>query len=83
MSATTFNADSTLGEYLDFKLCCVHLWHHTGALLIGTLVSYALFGVTTTQVYIYYGRFPQDSWRLKSLVVAAWYVHCLHRSRHR
>ncbi|KAJ7364704.1 hypothetical protein DFH08DRAFT_1017261 [Mycena albidolilacea] len=43
-----------------------------GALLIGTLVSYALFGVTTTQVYIYYGRFPQDSWRLKSLVVAAW-----------
>ncbi|KAJ7898602.1 hypothetical protein B0H14DRAFT_174369 [Mycena olivaceomarginata] len=55
MSATTFNADSTLG-----------------ALLIGTLVSYALFGVTTTQVYIYYGRFPQDSWGLKSFVVAAW-----------
>jgi len=43
-----------------------------GALLIGTLVSYALFGVTTTQAYIYFGRFPKDSIRIKALVAAVW-----------
>ncbi|KAJ7798392.1 hypothetical protein B0H14DRAFT_2906744 [Mycena olivaceomarginata] len=37
------------------------------ALLIGTLVSYALFGVTTTQVYVYYGRF-QDPWKMKAML---------------
>ncbi|KAJ7813900.1 hypothetical protein B0H14DRAFT_2851910 [Mycena olivaceomarginata] len=42
-----------------------------GALLIGTLVSYALFGVTTTQVYVYYGRF-QDPWKMKAMVGAVW-----------
>ncbi|KAJ7700769.1 hypothetical protein B0H17DRAFT_211503 [Mycena rosella] len=31
-----------------------------------------LFGVTTTQTYIYYGRFPQDSRRLKFLVLFVW-----------
>jgi len=43
-----------------------------GALLIGTLVSYALFGVATTQAYVYYGRFPDDSLKMKSLVAAVW-----------
>ncbi|KAJ6536438.1 hypothetical protein DFH09DRAFT_1091398 [Mycena vulgaris] len=38
-----------------------------GAMKVGMLVSYVLFGVTTTQAYIYYGRFPEDSWRLKLL----------------
>ncbi|KAJ7867151.1 hypothetical protein B0H13DRAFT_1897672 [Mycena leptocephala] len=32
-----------------------------GAFQIGVLVSYVLFGVTTTQTYIYYSRFPDDS----------------------
>jgi hypothetical protein len=27
-----------------------------------------LFGVTTTQAYIYYSRFPDDSRKLKALV---------------
>ncbi|KAJ7306814.1 hypothetical protein DFH08DRAFT_901815, partial [Mycena albidolilacea] len=39
-----------------------------GAFLIGVLVSYVLVGVATTQTYIYYGRFPDDSPRLKALV---------------
>ncbi|KAF8172252.1 hypothetical protein K438DRAFT_1981700 [Mycena galopus ATCC 62051] len=39
-----------------------------GALEIGSLISYMLFGVTTTQVYTYYNRFPEDSRMLKSLV---------------
>ncbi|KAJ7867162.1 hypothetical protein B0H13DRAFT_2065674 [Mycena leptocephala] len=40
-----------------------------GAFQIGVLISYVLFGVTTTQTYMYYSRFPDDSWKLKALVV--------------
>ncbi|KAF7377839.1 hypothetical protein MSAN_00207400 [Mycena sanguinolenta] len=43
-----------------------------GALEIGFLVSYLLFGVTTTQTYIYYNRFPDDSLRLKAMVAFIW-----------
>ncbi|KAJ7839532.1 hypothetical protein B0H14DRAFT_2786832 [Mycena olivaceomarginata] len=39
-----------------------------GACEIGVLISYALFGVTTVQTYIYYGRFPNDDSKLKALV---------------
>jgi hypothetical protein len=39
-----------------------------GALQIGVLISYVLFGVTTTQTYIYYSRFPDDSPKLKAFV---------------
>ncbi|KAJ7183790.1 hypothetical protein C8R46DRAFT_1067828 [Mycena filopes] len=39
-----------------------------GALELGSLASFALFGVATTQVYIYFGRFPKDSRILKTLV---------------
>jgi adenine-specific DNA glycosylase len=41
-----------------------------GALQIGIFVSHVLFGVTTTQTYIYYTRFPEDSPKLKALVRA-------------
>ncbi|KAJ7863741.1 hypothetical protein B0H14DRAFT_3133860 [Mycena olivaceomarginata] len=43
-----------------------------GAFLIGVLVSYVLFGVVTAQTYIYYGRFPDDSPKLKALVAFVW-----------
>ncbi|KAJ7660294.1 hypothetical protein DFH06DRAFT_1194197 [Mycena polygramma] len=49
-----------------------------GALLVGTLVSYALFGVATTQAYIYYGRFRDDLLRLKLLVAGVWCGECAH-----
>ncbi|KAJ7788417.1 hypothetical protein B0H14DRAFT_261837 [Mycena olivaceomarginata] len=39
-----------------------------GALEIGILTSYVLLGVTITQTYIYYSRFPQDPRKLKALV---------------
>jgi hypothetical protein len=41
-----------------------------GALQIGIFVSHVLFGVMTTQTYIYYTRFPEDSPKLKALVRA-------------
>ncbi|KAF8194403.1 hypothetical protein K438DRAFT_1430738, partial [Mycena galopus ATCC 62051] len=37
-----------------------------GAYEIGVLVSYVLLGVTTTQVYIYYCHFRQDSLKVKA-----------------
>ncbi|KAJ7119032.1 hypothetical protein C8R44DRAFT_922957 [Mycena epipterygia] len=40
----------------------------TGALEIGVLVSYVLFGITTTQTYTYYVRFPDDPRGHKFLV---------------
>ncbi|KAJ7851106.1 hypothetical protein B0H13DRAFT_2360385 [Mycena leptocephala] len=44
-----------------------------GAIQISVLVSYVLFGVITTQTYIYYSRFPEDSLKLKALVAFVWY----------
>ncbi|KAJ7832365.1 hypothetical protein B0H13DRAFT_2370986 [Mycena leptocephala] len=49
-----------------------------GALLIGTLVSYVLFGVATTQTYIYYGRFPDDSRAMKATVALVWCAEFAH-----
>ncbi|KAF7338809.1 hypothetical protein MSAN_02203600 [Mycena sanguinolenta] len=43
-----------------------------GAYQIGVLVSYVLFGVTTTQAYIYFGRFPDDNPKFKVLVAFVW-----------
>ena len=39
-----------------------------GALLIGTYISVALFGFTTLQGYNYYLNYPDDRWKVKSLV---------------
>ncbi|KAJ7889268.1 hypothetical protein B0H13DRAFT_1888103 [Mycena leptocephala] len=49
-----------------------------GALQIGVLISYMLFGVTTTQTYIYYSRFPDDSRKLKALVAVVWVCEIVH-----
>ncbi|KAJ6514517.1 hypothetical protein DFH09DRAFT_1196551 [Mycena vulgaris] len=49
-----------------------------GAYEIGVLASYALFGVTTIQAYIYYGHFPHDPRRLKFLVVFVWSCELAH-----
>ncbi|KAJ7787588.1 hypothetical protein B0H14DRAFT_3579521 [Mycena olivaceomarginata] len=40
----------------------------SGAFEISALVSYALLGLTITQMYIYYRRFPDDSLKIKALV---------------
>ncbi|KAJ7765726.1 hypothetical protein B0H16DRAFT_1717641 [Mycena metata] len=49
-----------------------------GALEIGALLSYWLFGAATTQAYTYYGRFPDDSRKLKILVALVWFLELGH-----
>ncbi|KAJ7617100.1 hypothetical protein FB45DRAFT_933431 [Roridomyces roridus] len=49
-----------------------------GALLVGTLVSFALFGIVTTQAYIYFGRFPKDPRGLKAMVAGVWLGEIAH-----
>ncbi|KAJ7259153.1 hypothetical protein B0H12DRAFT_1109083 [Mycena haematopus] len=43
-----------------------------GAVQIGVLASYMLFGVATTQMYIYFSRFPQDPRSVKALAAFVW-----------
>ncbi|KAJ7446666.1 hypothetical protein FB451DRAFT_1567673 [Mycena latifolia] len=49
-----------------------------GAVQIGVAASCVLFGVTITQTYIYYSRFPDDSCGLKFLVAFVWSGNLLH-----
>ncbi|KAF7350898.1 hypothetical protein MSAN_01651900 [Mycena sanguinolenta] len=49
-----------------------------GAYQIGVLISYALLGITTTQAYIYYIRFPDDSFKLKALVAFVYLCEVVH-----
>ncbi|KAJ7778222.1 hypothetical protein B0H16DRAFT_1711749 [Mycena metata] len=49
-----------------------------GAYELGVLASFILFGVTTTQVYIYYTRFPHDSSTVKFLVAFVWACEMAH-----
>ncbi|KAJ7336222.1 hypothetical protein DFH08DRAFT_1018498 [Mycena albidolilacea] len=52
--------------------------NNIGAYEIGVLLSCVLFGVTTTQTYIYYSRFADDSRKLKSLVALVWVCEFAH-----
>ncbi|KAF7345478.1 hypothetical protein MVEN_01566100 [Mycena venus] len=72
------SADSTFGECLLSVLPPSLTTISAGALLIGVLVSYVLFGVTTTQAYLYSGRFPNDSGKMKTLVAFVWFCELAH-----
>ncbi|KAJ7050283.1 hypothetical protein C8F01DRAFT_1179237 [Mycena amicta] len=49
-----------------------------GAIEIGAFGSFALFGITTAQLYIYYGRFPSDKPSLRLLVAFVWLCEMAH-----
>ncbi|KAJ7126267.1 hypothetical protein C8R44DRAFT_123275 [Mycena epipterygia] len=49
-----------------------------GAMLIGTFFAIFFQGMLSVQAYIYYESFPQDSWRLKSLVGSVWCLDLVH-----
>jgi hypothetical protein len=73
-STVSFDVNTTIGAHIYDASSPRTLTHRlpcfAGVLQIGVLISYALFGVTTTQTYIYYSRFPDDSLKLKALVCA-------------
>ncbi|KAF7362624.1 hypothetical protein MVEN_00611400 [Mycena venus] len=49
-----------------------------GVMQISVLISCVLFGVMTTQTYIYYSRFPGDSYKLKTFVAFIWVCEIAH-----
>jgi len=49
-----------------------------GAMLIGVLFATFFQGVLSVQAYAYYENFPEDSWKLKSLVGGVWFADLLH-----
>ncbi|KAJ6509674.1 hypothetical protein DFH09DRAFT_1374681 [Mycena vulgaris] len=49
-----------------------------GAIEIGTLLSGVLFGLITSQTYVYYKNYPRDSQFTKGLVGALWIVELVH-----
>ncbi|KAJ6454537.1 hypothetical protein C8R47DRAFT_1061009, partial [Mycena vitilis] len=49
-----------------------------GALEIGVLVSFLLFGVSTTQTYVFYTRFPEDGRKVKIFVAFIWLCELAH-----
>ncbi|KAK7031721.1 hypothetical protein R3P38DRAFT_2620088 [Favolaschia claudopus] len=49
-----------------------------GALLVGVLISYILFGLACMQTYIYSGRFPNDSGKMKLLIACVWLLDLGH-----
>ncbi|KAF7346753.1 hypothetical protein MSAN_01813700 [Mycena sanguinolenta] len=60
---------------MDPSLSCVPSFDANtilGPVEIGVLIFYMLFGVSTTQCYIYFDRFPEDSRRLKVLTTFVW-----------
>jgi hypothetical protein len=66
--------DTTIGELQAYNSSFIihESRHFSGAYELGVLISYILLGVTTTQAYVYYSRFPNDSRKLKYLVAFMW-----------
>ncbi|KAF9512017.1 hypothetical protein BS47DRAFT_1363417 [Hydnum rufescens UP504] len=70
MELETNHAPETLGALLDNNL---------GAVLVGVIVSAALFGILTTQCHYYALRFKQDPTWLKCMVTALWIIDGMHQ----
>ncbi|TFK72782.1 hypothetical protein BDN72DRAFT_281601 [Pluteus cervinus] len=49
-----------------------------GVLEIGAMISTLLFGITTSQAYTYYERYPADHLRIKILVLSIWLLELCH-----
>ncbi|KAH7922985.1 hypothetical protein BV22DRAFT_618030 [Leucogyrophana mollusca] len=47
-------------------------------MLICTFVAILLFGVTSTQTFYYFHRFPSDGYMIRATVAAIWLFEALH-----
>lgn len=52
-----------------------------GIVLVGGLVSAALYGITILQTYVYFMHCSEDASIMKFLVAATWILDTLHMSR--
>ncbi|KAI0714872.1 hypothetical protein C8Q76DRAFT_728532 [Earliella scabrosa] len=51
-----------------------------GPLLIGVILGAVFYGVSLSQVYYYYTRYPRDPWHTKALVAAVWFTDTCHQA---
>ncbi|KAI0353285.1 hypothetical protein OH77DRAFT_1522740 [Trametes cingulata] len=51
-----------------------------GSLLIGVIVCAMFYGVSLSQMYYYYTRYPRDPVYLKLLVAAVWFTDSVHQA---
>ncbi|KAF8896402.1 hypothetical protein BD779DRAFT_583570 [Infundibulicybe gibba] len=49
-----------------------------GAMFVGGLITMAVYGITTLQMYFYFIYYPKDSLGLKALVATIWTLDTLH-----
>ncbi|OCH90786.1 hypothetical protein OBBRIDRAFT_776407 [Obba rivulosa] len=56
-----------------------HLDDTLGALIISTMITSALYGVTTIQTYVYFQRSEKDSTLLKSMIACLWILDTVHQ----
>jgi len=49
-----------------------------GVILVCLIIAAYFYGMSSSQVYIYYDRFPKDPWTYKLLVAVTWLVDSLH-----
>ncbi|KAJ7857319.1 hypothetical protein B0H14DRAFT_2751630 [Mycena olivaceomarginata] len=75
LSVTTHHMDSFNSQIVANTIGAGTLDPSSVPTKLGVLISYALFGMTTTQTYIYHSRFADDSRKLRGLVVLLWYPH--------
>ncbi|KAL7285085.1 hypothetical protein ACG7TL_000177 [Trametes sanguinea] len=53
-----------------------------GPLLIGVIICAVFYGVSLSQMYYYYTRYPRDPLYLKALVGAVWLTDTIHQASH-
>ncbi|KAI0829403.1 hypothetical protein BC628DRAFT_1417130 [Trametes gibbosa] len=51
-----------------------------GPVLIGVILAGVMYGVSCSQMYYYFTRYPQDPWTVKLLVVAVWTTDSIHQA---
>ncbi|KAF9512043.1 hypothetical protein BS47DRAFT_1115866 [Hydnum rufescens UP504] len=52
--------------------------HMLGVILVCLIIAAYFFGMSSSQAYIYYDRFPKDPWTFKTLVAVTWALDTLH-----
>ncbi|KAJ6459110.1 hypothetical protein C8R47DRAFT_1162363 [Mycena vitilis] len=67
----------TFGEYyLVWPMRCAS--SPSGAGILGSLLSMGIYGLTTSQTYFYFSKYPKDKPWTKCLVGALWALNTLH-----